>query len=64
MTVNIGALDRSIRAIVGVVLVALVFIGPESAWGLIGLVPLATAAMGNCPAYSLIGISTCKAGNR
>ncbi|MEQ6884215.1 DUF2892 domain-containing protein [Salicola sp. Rm-C-2C1-2] len=64
MTVNIGALDRSIRAIVGVVLVALVFIGPESAWGLIGLIPLATAAMGNCPAYSLIGISTCKTGNR
>ncbi|WP_077530513.1 YgaP family membrane protein [Vreelandella utahensis] len=64
MKVNIGALDRSIRAIVGVVLVALVFTGPESAWGLIGLIPLATAAMGNCPAYSLIGISTCKTGNR
>ncbi|MFO7787257.1 MAG: DUF2892 domain-containing protein [Halospina sp.] len=64
MTVNIGALDRSIRAIVGVVLVALVFTGPESAWGLIGLIPLATAAMGNCPAYSLIGVNTCKTSNR
>ena len=64
MTVNIGIVDRSIRAIVGVALLALVVIGPGSLWGLIGLIPLATAAMGNCPAYSLIGISTCKTSNR
>ena len=64
MKVNVGVMDRSIRAIVGVALIALVFIGPESPWGLIGLIPLATAAMGNCPAYSLIGIRTCKTSNR
>jgi hypothetical protein len=55
-----GTADRSIRAIVGVVLLALVFIGPQTAWGWIGIIPLATALMGNCPAYSLIGIKTCK----
>lgn len=60
MTINMGTADRSIRAIVGVVLLALVFIGPQTAWGWIGIIPLATALMGNCPAYSLIGIKTCK----
>jgi len=37
-----------------------VFVGPQTAWGWIGIIPLATAAMGNCPAYSLVGIKTCK----
>ncbi|MEP1213453.1 MAG: DUF2892 domain-containing protein [Marinobacter sp.] len=57
---NVGTADRTIRAIVGVVLLALVFVGPQTAWGWIGIIPLATALMGNCPAYSLIGIKTCK----
>ncbi|PXX89109.1 DUF2892 domain-containing protein [Marinobacter vulgaris] len=60
MTRNMGSADRVIRAIVGIVLLALVFIGPQTAWGWIGIIPLATALMGNCPAYSLIGIKTCK----
>lgn len=60
MTRNMGTADRSIRAIVGVVLLALVFVGPQTVWGWIGIIPLATALMGNCPAYSLIGIKTCK----
>ncbi len=60
MTVNMGSTDRIIRAIVGIVLLALVFVGPQTAWGLIGIVPLATAAIGNCPAYSLLGIKTCR----
>lgn len=60
MTRNMGTADRTIRAIVGVVLLALVFVGPQTAWGWIGLIPLATALMGNCPAYSLIGVRTCK----
>lgn len=63
MTVNIGNVDRSIRVIVGLVLLALVFVGPQTLWGLVGLIPIATALMGNCPAYSLIGIRTCKSGN-
>ena len=64
MNVNIGTVDRGIRAIVGIVLLALIFVGPQSLWGLIGLVPLATALMGYCPAYSLIGIKTCQARNK
>lgn len=60
MTRNMGTADRTVRAIVGIVLLALVFIGPQTAWGWIGIIPLATALMGNCPAYSLLGIKTCK----
>ncbi|MCL7943933.1 DUF2892 domain-containing protein [Marinobacter sp. ATCH36] len=60
MTKNMGTADRTVRAIVGVVLLALVFVGPQTAWGWIGIIPLATALMGNCPAYSLIGVRTCK----
>ncbi|MFN2360763.1 MAG: DUF2892 domain-containing protein [Marinobacter sp.] len=60
MTRNMGTADRTIRAIVGIVLLALVFVGPQTVWGWIGVIPLATALMGNCPAYSLIGIKTCK----
>ncbi|MFO7529672.1 MAG: DUF2892 domain-containing protein [Marinobacter sp.] len=60
MTVNMGSADRIIRAVVGVVLIALVFVGPQTPWGWIGIVPLATALMGSCPAYSVLGIKTCK----
>jgi uncharacterized membrane protein YccC len=60
MTINMGSADRIIRAIVGLVLLALVFVGPQTPWGWIGIVPLATAAFGSCPAYSLLGIKTCK----
>ncbi|WP_374370001.1 DUF2892 domain-containing protein [Dongia sp.] len=56
---NIGTLDRVLRVIVGLVLISLVFIGPQTPWGWIGLVPLATALIGFCPAYRLIGLNTC-----
>lgn len=57
---NMGTVDRAVRAVVGLVLISLVFVGPQTAWGWIGLVPLATAALGFCPAYSPLGLSTCK----
>lgn len=58
MKANVGTMDRWIRVIVGLALVAwAVAGGPLWAW--IGVVPLATAAVGICPAYSLLGISTC-----
>lgn len=60
MTVNVGTIDRLVRIILGVALLALVFFGPQSLWGLIGLVPLATALLGYCPAYTLLGIKTCQ----
>lgn len=60
---NIGKIDRSLRIIIGLVLLSLVFIGPKSLWGFIGIVPLLTALMSFCPAYSIFGINTCKTKN-
>jgi len=59
MTRNMGTLDRALRASVGVVLLWLTATETIGAWGYIGLVPLLTAALGYCPAYSPFGISTC-----
>jgi hypothetical protein len=56
---NIGNADRIARIILGVVLIALVFVGPKTAWGWIGLVPLLTGLVRWCPLYRLIGVSTC-----
>ena len=58
---NVGGADRIIRIVVGIVLIALVFVGPKTAWGWIGLIPLATGLFKTCPAYSLIGANTHKA---
>ncbi|MEM6665095.1 MAG: DUF2892 domain-containing protein [Pseudomonadota bacterium] len=59
MKTNVGSLDRTLRIILGLALISLVFIGPQSVWGLIGVVPLATGLMRTCPAYSIFGLSTC-----
>lgn len=56
---NLGTIDRVLRAIVGLVVLSLVFVGPASWWGLAGLVPLGTAVLGFCPAYLPIGLNTC-----
>jgi len=56
---NEGTLDRALRIIAGLVLLALVFIGPQTAWGWIGIVPLATGLIGYCPLYRVLGINTC-----
>jgi Protein of unknown function (DUF2892) len=64
MTRNIGNIDRAIRIVVGLALIAFAIpIGfPDVGWnwlGWIGVVPLLTGLAGNCPAYSLVGLSTC-----
>ena len=59
MKQNVGSIDRALRAIVGIGLISLVFIGPQTVWGWIGVVPLATALLGWCPPYALLGINTC-----
>lgn len=59
MKINEGVLDRGIRVLVGLVLISLVFIGPQTAWGWIGVVPLLTGIIGWCPAYTVLGINTC-----
>ena len=62
MTINIGNLDRVLRIIVGVALLAIVFIGPQTMWGLIGIVPLATGLFRFCPLYTILGVNTCSTG--
>jgi hypothetical protein len=59
---NVGSIDRVLRVILGLALLAGYFAFPEAPyrWAfLIGIVPLATAALGTCPAYSILGLSTC-----
>lgn len=56
---NEGTVDRVLRVVAGLVLISLVFVGPQTAWGWIGVVPLVTGAIGSCPVYSLFGINTC-----
>jgi Protein of unknown function (DUF2892) len=59
MRVNIGTADRVVRVAVGTVLIALAALGTIGPWGYVGLLPLATGLLRVCPAYSLLGISTC-----
>ena len=60
MKTNIGSIDRIVRALVGAALVYLAATGAIGWWGWLGVVLLATAAIGWCPPYALLGISTCK----
>lgn len=66
MKINVGSIDRAVRVVLGLVLIALFFIldGDLRYIGLIGIIPLATAAMRSCPLYSVLGMSTCPAENR
>jgi hypothetical protein len=59
MDKNVGNVDRLLRVVVGIALIAMVFVGPQTPWGWIGLIPLATAAMSWCPLYTVLGIKTC-----
>ena len=61
MTRNESTLDRTIRIVLGVVLIAMVFVGPQTAWGWIGIIPLVTGLTGTCLLYRVLGISTNKA---
>ena len=56
---NIGTMDRIMRVLIGAVLISLVFVGPKTPWGWVGLVPLVTALFRTCPLYSLFGFSSC-----
>ncbi|TNF29055.1 MAG: DUF2892 domain-containing protein [Deltaproteobacteria bacterium] len=56
---NEGTLDRALRVLVGIALILLVFVGPKTLWGLVGIVPLATGLLGSCPLYTLFGLRTC-----
>lgn len=56
---NIGDAERVVRVLAGLGLLSLVFVGPHTLWGLIGIVPILTGLTGWCPPYSLLGINTC-----
>lgn len=58
LTTNESKLDRAFRVVLGIALLALTFAGPKTLWGLIGLIPLITGAIGFCPIYRVLGIST------
>lgn len=60
MKQNVHNIERVIRIIVGIGLLALVFVGPKTMWGLIGIIPLITGIIGWCIPYYFLGISTCK----
>ena len=59
MKLNVGGLDRALRIVAGLVLIALAATGTVGAWGWIGVVPLLTGAIGFCPIYPLLGMNTC-----
>lgn len=59
MKSNSGGMDRILRIVVGLVLIGLTLAGNIGVWGWIGIVPLATGALGWCPLYTILGINTC-----
>jgi hypothetical protein len=60
MQANVGGMDKIARIVVGLALLAMTVAGPKTLWGLIGVVPLATGLLNFCPAYTLLGINSCK----
>ncbi len=60
MKANVGTIDRTVRIVVGLLLIGLTLGGVIGMWGWIGLLPLATGIVRFCPAYGLLGIKTCK----
>ncbi len=58
MPQNEGTVDRVLRVALGLGGLSLVFVGPQTMWGLVGLIPLVTGLVGSCPLYSLFGLST------
>ena len=56
---NEHPVERALRVIVGLGVLALAFVGPKSPWGFLGVVPLATGLLGSCPLYTVFGFSTC-----
>jgi hypothetical protein len=59
MKSNVGGIDRILRIVLGLALIALTLTGTIGVWGWIGLVPLATAVFGFCPLYTVLGMNTC-----
>lgn len=61
MKANIHPIERAVRVLGGAAIVSLAFIGPQTPWAWLGLIPVATGLSGWCPPYAMLGFSTCKA---
>lgn len=61
---NEHLLDRAVRVVLGLAVVSLVFVGPQSPWAWLGLIFVVTGLVGSCPIYTLLGINTCSLGNQ
>jgi hypothetical protein len=61
---NVGGIDRIVRILAGLVLIALAATGTVGAWGWIGIVPLATGLLKTCPLYSMLGFNSCPLSSR
>ncbi len=59
MKINVGSVDRILRIVAGLALIALAATGTVGVWGWIGVVPLLTGLFKFCPAYAILGMSTC-----
>lgn len=55
---NEGTIDRAIRVVAGAIILSLAFVGPQTPWGYVGIVPILTGIIGFCPAYKIFGIDT------
>jgi hypothetical protein len=62
MKCNSGGIERSIRVLVGLILITLAATGTVGMWGWVGAIPLLTGIFGFCPAYTLMGMNTCGSG--
>ncbi|MBL8387869.1 MAG: DUF2892 domain-containing protein [Hydrogenophaga sp.] len=60
MSKNVGGIDRTLRIVVGIALIAAAATGAVGVWGYIGVVPLLTGLIGWCPPYAILGFNTCK----
>jgi len=56
---NEHPIERAVRVVVGLGLISLAFVGPQTPWGYLGVIPLLTGLVGSCPLYTLFGMSTC-----
>ena len=60
MKPNIGNVERVVRVVVGIGVLALAFVGPRTPWAYLGLLPILSGIVGWCPPYALLGISTAR----
>jgi hypothetical protein len=61
---NEHPIELVVRVALGLGLISIAFVGPQTPWGWLGVIPLATGLLGSCPLYSILGINTCPVAKR